>query len=135
MTNTPDLYLDIIYTGDGTGIAGAVINERHPIHFPLRLSTSLTFDPRDGTPYMVLKTVKVMSDVDEIIDGDPQYGLTSELTLVLKRQVAKKIIKMAEPLEGKTAFELELPIFKGVGLENTWYEVSAHGRVNLYFKL
>jgi hypothetical protein len=45
------------------------------------------------------------------------------------------ILKMAGELEGRNAIEMELPVFKGLGLENAWQEPSAFGRLNLYFKL
>ncbi len=134
-TKTPDLYLDLIYSGEGKGVENLFVNERHSLHFPLRMSTSLSFENRDGIPYMILKIEKLMSNIDEIMHGVPEYNLTSELTLVLKKKVAKKILKMADKIENKTAMEMSLPMFQDIGLEKTWYEVSSHGRVNLYFKL
>jgi hypothetical protein len=134
-TQTPDLFLDLKYSGDGTFLQRMLINARHPIHFPLRISTSLAFESRDGVPFMILKTEKVTSDTDEIIHGIAEYGLSSRLVFGLRQTIAKMILKMAAKLEGKKALEMEIPIFSGLGLEQTSYEVSAYGRVNLNFKL
>ena len=133
-TTTPDIVLDLIYSGDGTFPQRLVVNERHPIHFPLRMSTSLSFGVRDGKSFMTVKTNQVLSDVDEIINGLPQYGMNSTLVFGLRHMVAKMILKMANQ-QGKTAIDIELPEFRGVGLEQTSYEVSPYGRVNLYFKI
>jgi hypothetical protein len=133
-TTTPDLILDLKYSGDGSFPEKLFINENHPLHFPLRMSTSLAFSVRDGKSFLTLNTENVLSDVDEIINGLPEYGMSSTLIWGLKRKVAKMIIKMAGE-QGKQAIDMELPMFKNVGLEHTFYEVSPYGRVNLYFKL
>ena len=45
------------------------------------------------------------------------------------------ILRMSKKLEGRNMVELPLPIFKGIGLEETWMESSEHGRMNIYFKI
>ncbi len=134
-SNTPDLYLDLIYSGSGRGIERLFINERHPIRFPLRMSTSVHFQVRDKIPFLVIKTEKLMSDSNEIINGLPEYGLDSDLVWGLRRKIASMIVEMAYSLENKTAVEIELPLFKEVGLETSWSETSAFGQLNLYFKI
>lgn len=134
-TSTPQLYLDLLYSGSGRGIESLVINERHPIRFPLRISTSVHFEAREASAVLVIKTEKLMSTADEIINGLPEYGLDSNLIRGLRRKIASSILKMTPKLENRTAVEIDLPLFRNVGLEKTWVEASAFGRINLYFKI
>ncbi|MBC7396989.1 MAG: hypothetical protein H7333_06055 [Bdellovibrionales bacterium] len=134
-TKTPDIYLDLTYSGSGRGVERIFINGRRPIRFPLRMSSSLHFEIRAGEPFLVVKTEKLQSDADEIINGLPEYGLDSDLVWGLRRKIAGMIINMAATLEGQTAVELELPMFKDLGLETVTSETSAFGRLNLYFKI
>ena len=133
-TQTPEMFIDLYYEGDH-GAEKLLINERHPIRFPLRLSTSVGFPLKDGVPHLVIRTEKLLSDRDEIINGIPEYDLNSHLVKFFKKKIAKMIIKMASKLEGQVAVDLDFPILKGVGLEKTTYETSAYGRLNWYFKL
>ncbi len=130
----PELFIDVIYEGN-KGITGILINPNHPIRFPLRISTKLGFQIEKGSPKILITTEKVLSTPEEIIRGIPEYDLPSHLVFGLKKKIASLILKMAKPLEGKNAIEMALPIFKGLGLEKTWYETSAYGRLNLYFKI
>ena len=99
------------------------------------MSTKLSFEVRNEMPVMVIAIEKLKSDALEIINGIRDYDLPSHLVPGLRRKVASMIIKMASEIEGRNAIEMELPVFKGLGLEKTWYETSAYGRLNLYFKL
>jgi hypothetical protein len=130
----PEIYLDVIYKG-GKGLQSIIINPNHPIRFPLRLSTKLGFELRKEVPFLVISIDQLKSDASEIINGIRDYDLPSDLVPGLRRKIASMILKMAGELEGRTAIEMELPVFKGLGLENTWHEPSAFGRLNLYFKL
>jgi hypothetical protein len=133
-SKTPQLFLDVIYEGE-KGITGIFINPKHPIRFPLRLNTSLAFEVDNGTPKIIIKIEDVLSTVQEIINGIPEYQMPSHLVRGIRKKIAGIILKMAATLEGKNAVELTLPIFKGIELEKTSYEVSAYGRLNLYFKI
>lgn len=134
-TKTPELYIDLLYLGEGKGIQSWVVNERKPIRFPLRLSTSLEFNNVDGVPHMILKTLKVLSDQAEIINGIPEYDLSSHLVRGLKKKVAGMILDMSAEIEGQTAVDLDLPVLKDIDLEKSWYEASPFGRLNIFFKL
>lgn len=133
-TQTPELFLDLLYFGD-KGIQRIFVNPRNPIRFALRMSTSLHFNLKDETPYLTIRTEKLLSDVYEIINGIPEYDLTPKLVPLLRKKIARMIINMAGSLEGKTAVEMDLPVFQGLGLEKTRIEVSPYGRLNLYFKI
>ncbi|MBU6154960.1 MAG: hypothetical protein KGP28_11710 [Bdellovibrionales bacterium] len=130
----PEIYLDILYKG-GKGLQSILINPRHPLRFPLRMSTKMVFEKRDGMPFLVISIARLMSDAYEIMNGIREYDLPSDLIPGLRRKIASMIIRMASEIEGRNAVEMELPVFKGLGLENTWHEPSAFGRLNLYFKL
>jgi hypothetical protein len=133
-TQNPDLILDLYYSGDGKGAESMFINKKKPLHFPLRMSIAPTLELRNGIPFLVLKTVKVNSDTSEIINGIPQYGMSSKLVWGLKTKIAKMVLQMAEKMQGQTALEMDLPILKGTGLESAWFEVSQYGRLNMYLK-
>jgi hypothetical protein len=130
----PEIYLDVIYKGT-KGLQSIIINPNHPIRFPLRLSTKLNFKLRKEIPFLVISIDQLKSDASEIINGIRDYDLPSDLVPGLRRKIASMILKMAGELEGRNAIEMELPVFKGLGLENAWQEPSAFGRLNLYFKL
>jgi hypothetical protein len=132
--SAPELYLDLIYSGKG-GFEGIFINPKRPIRFPLRIGTRLSFPLENGIPKLVITTERALSDADEIIRGIPQYGLPSKLVCGLRKKIAKMILRMSKKLEGRNMVELPLPIFKGIGLEETWMESSEHGRMNIYFKI
>ncbi|MBS1957917.1 MAG: hypothetical protein JST80_00450 [Bdellovibrionales bacterium] len=135
-TQQPEMFIDLYYGGDGTGgIQKLFINGRKPIRFPLRLSTSIAFPLVNGVPHMVIKTEKLLSDRNEIINGIPEYGMESRLVRLFRKKIAKMIIKMASKLEGQVAVDMDFPILKGVGLERTTYEATPYGRLNWYFKL
>lgn len=134
-TKNPELYIDLLYKGEGKGVENLLVNERKPIRFPMRVSTSLEFVNKDGVPHMILKTEKVLSDLNEIINGIPKYDLQSKLVFGLKKKVARMILEMSGDIEGQTAVDLELPSLKGIDLEKSWYEASPFGRLNLFFKL
>jgi hypothetical protein len=133
-TQNPELFLDLLYLGD-KGIQKLFVNPNNPIHFPLRMSTSLGFTLKDEVPYLTIKTEKLLSDINEIIYGIPEYDLTTKMVPLLKKKIGNMVIKMASKLEGKNAVQMDIPVFKGLGLEKTSYEVSPYGRLNLYFKL
>ncbi len=133
-TKTPELFMDVLYTGEGGALESIIVSPRHPLRFPLRISAGLNFIEKNGIPYLVIKTDKVLSDQEEIIDGIPEYGLPSHLIFALKKKIARLILEQAQGIEGQTALEMDLPMFKDVGLEHSTYEVSPHGRINLYFK-
>ena len=133
-TQSPQLYMDILYVGD-SGLQSVIINNRHPLRFPLRISTALSFTNVDGIPHLVLKTEKILSDQNEIMNGLPEYGLPSHLLRGFRRKIAAMVLKMAPQIEGQTALDMQIPVFKNIGLEKTHYEVSKSGRLNLYFKL
>jgi hypothetical protein len=130
----PELYLDIVYKG-GKGLQSIFINSRNPIRFPLRLSTQTLFKGRHSIPVLVITIAELKSDVSEIIRGIPEYDLPSDLVPGLRRRVASMILRMAQELEGRNAIEMEVPVFRGLGLETARIETSAYGRLNLYFKL
>jgi hypothetical protein len=134
-TNQPELYIDLLYYGEGKGIQNLVVNERNPIQFALRLSTSLEFKNTDGTPHMILKTLKILSDQNEIINGIPQYELSSRLLRGFKKKISRMILEMSDEIEGQTAVDLELPVLKNIDLEKSWYEASPFGRLNIFFNL
>ena len=134
-TQTPELFLDVLYTGEGKGIEGILITERHPLRFPLRISTSMQFTNQDGIPHLIIKTEKVLSDKNEIMNGIPEYDLSSHLIIGLKKTIAKKVLEMSAQINGQTAIDLELPVLKNIDLEKTWHEASPFGRLNLFFKL
>ena len=90
---------------------------------------------RKDVPFLNISIRKVVSDAYEIMNGIPEFDLPSELIPGLRRKVASMILRMAAEIEGKNAVEMELPVFKGLGLENSWHEPSTFGRLNLYFKL
>lgn len=130
----PEIYLDVVYKG-GKGLQSILINPKHPIRFPLRMSTKMEFRMRKDVPFLNISIRKVVSDAYEIMNGIPEFDLPSELIPGLRRKVASMILRMAAEIEGKNAVEMELPVFKGLGLENSWHEPSTFGRLNLYFKL
>ena len=133
-TQHPVLYLDLYYLGD-KGIQKVFVNSRNPIRFALRLSTSLSFVLKDEVPYLVIKIDKLLSDMNEIIYGIPEYNLRPKLVPLLKKKIARMVIDMATKLEGTTALEMDLPVFTGLGLEKTRCEISENGRLNIYFKI
>lgn len=134
-TNQPELYLDLLYLGEGKGLQSLIVNERKPIRFPLRISTSLEFKDVDGIPHMILKTLKVLSDQYEVINGISEYGLPSKLVRGFKKKVARMILEMSVEVENQVAVDLELPVLKNIDLEKSWYEASPFGRLNIFFKL
>jgi hypothetical protein len=131
---TPELILDLNYVGDGSVMQKMMINSSHPLHFPLRLSTFVTFGQDGSIPNMTIQIGKILSDSNEIINGIAAYGLSSQLISGFKGTVAKMILKMASDMNGKKALEMELPMLKDMSLETTFFSVSAYGRMNLYFK-
>ena len=133
-TQTPQLYIDTLYLGE-PGFQSVVVNEKHPFRFPLRISTSIKFELKDGIPYMIMKTESLLSTEDEILHGIEEYGLESHLLPFFRKKIARLILDLSSEVEGQTAFEIALPYFKNVGLEKSTYEASEHGRVHLYFKL
>jgi hypothetical protein len=133
-TKNPELFLDLYYLGD-KGVEKVFVNPKHPIRFPLRMSTSLSFVLKEEIPFLVIKTEKLLSDANEVINGIPQYGLNSKLVPLLKRKIAKMVIDMASKLEGKNAVEMDIPVMKGVGLEKATYEATPYGRLNIYIKI
>ena len=134
-TATPELYLDILYAGEGKGVESLLVNNSRPLRFPLRISTELDFISVDGIPHMIIKTEKILSSANEIINGIPKYDLPSHLIFGFKKAIAKMILKMSAEIEGQTALDLDLPILKDIELEKTWHEASPFGRLNLFFKL
>lgn len=135
-TQTPALYMDVLYHGDGKGgIESLLVNENKPIEFPLRISASLDFVNQAGIPHMVIKTQKILSDVEEVTHGVPEYGLESHLVFGLKKKIAHMILDMSASIEGQTAVDIDLPVLKNIDLEKTWHEASPFGQVNLFFKL
>jgi len=135
-TTTPTLFLDLFYYGNEKGgLEGIFLNDRHPIHFPLRMSVAVDFVNVSGIPHMVIKTEHLLSTVDEIINGIPEYGLQSRLLIVLKKTIAEKILTLSSQMEGQTIEDIDLPILKNLDLEKSWHEASPFGRVNLFFKL
>lgn len=133
VTQKPELFIDLYYYGE-RGVEKIFINDRKPIRFPLRMSTSLSFPIRDGVPHMVIKTEKLISDAHEIINGIPEFELDSKLVRVFRRKIAKMVIEMAQKLEGQVAVDLDFPVMKDVGLEKTDYEVTPYGRLNWFFR-
>jgi len=129
-----DLILDLLYTGDGKGLQNLFINQNRPIHFPLRIGITPAFELVDSSPLLLFKTGKINSDASEIINGIAEYGLSSKLIVGLKKTIANMILKMGDSLAGKTVFEVNLPALKGSGIENAQFEASAFGRLNLYLK-
>ena len=132
--SNPELFLDVLYRPT-TGIQRLLIGKKRALRFPLRMSTSLHFENRNGNPSVLIQIEKVKSDAHEIIRGIPEYGLDSRLIPFLKKKIAKMILSMSSRIEGKNAVEMELPILRGTGLEQSWIETSDHGRIHLYFKL
>jgi hypothetical protein len=133
-TQKPEMFIDLYYSGD-KGVERIFINDRRPIRFPLRMSTSISFVLKDKVPHMIIKTEKLLSDAQEIIQGIPEYELESRLVRLFRKKIAKMIIKMAQKLEGQVAIDLDFPIMKEVGLENTTYEVTPYGRLNWLFRI
>jgi hypothetical protein len=135
----PQIYLDLIFSGDSTWPEKWVINAKHPIRFPLRMTTGIDFKVVDKIPHVYLSTGKLISDVDEIVNGISQYDMPSHLVPLIRKDIAKTIIKMIT--DTKDGFEnyqfedMDLPIFKDIGLETTSHETSQYGRLNLYFKM
>lgn len=128
--------MDVLYHGDGKGgIESLLVNENKPIEFPLRISASLDFVNQAGIPHMVIKTQKILSDVEEVTHGVPEYGLESHLVFGLKKKIAHMILDMSASIEGQTAVDIDLPVLKNIDLEKTWHEASPFGQVNLFFKL
>ena len=134
VTQNPQIYLDLLYTGK-KGIMSVIVNEKHPLHFPLRMTTSLQFDLKDSVPHITIKTGKLMSTADDIINGIPEFNLDSHLIPALKKKIASMILKMAAQDENQIVLSMDIPLFTGLGLEKTTYETSQYGRLNLYFKL
>ncbi len=131
---SPELYLDVLYKG-APGLQRILISPNHPLRFPLRIATQLSFEVRNGTPVMNISIEKLISDASEVIRGIPEYDLQSHLIPALRKKVASLIIKMAEKLVGKNVIEMEIPILKGIELEKGTLVPSAFGRINLFFKL
>jgi len=131
----PELFLDVLYIGDGKGVKKLLVNENKPLRFPMRISTKLEFVNQDGLPHMILKTDKVLSDMNEIINGIPEYDLSSHLIRGFKKKIAKMILDMSSEINNQVAVDLELGILKNIDLEKTWNEASPFGRLNLFFKL
>jgi len=134
-TATPELFLDVIYSGDGKGVQGLLVNKNKPLRFPLKINTSIDFINQNGIPHMIIKTNKVLSTIDEIILGVPEYDLPSHLIPMFKKKIAKMVLKMSADIEGQTAVDMDLPILKNIDLEKTLHEASPFGRLNLFFKL
>jgi hypothetical protein len=134
-TKTPQIYMDCLYSGTGKGIQSWVVNDKNMLRFPLRISTSLKFENRNGIPYLVITTDELLTDEDEIRNGIEAYDMDSKLVIGFKHKIAKTILAMRSTIENQVAVELDLPMFKNVDLETSSYETSAHGRLNLSFKL
>jgi hypothetical protein len=133
-TQSPEIYLDALYKGDGKGLKKFLVNERKPLHFPLRISTELVFSLDQGTPHLQVKTLKVVSTQDEIINGIAEYGLETKLIPWMKKRIANIILDMTQEINGQTAIDLALPILKESSIDQTRIESSENGRLNLYFK-
>ena len=99
------------------------------------MTTSLQFDLKDSVPHITIKTGKLMSTADDIINGIPEFNLDSHLIPALKKKIASMILKMAAQDENQIVLSMDIPLFTGLGLEKTTYETSQYGRLNLYFKL
>ena len=132
--SSPELFLDVVYR-EAKGLARIFVNPKHPIRFPLRMSTSLSFETGTDTPKVSIRIEKLMSDSNEIIHGIPEYQLPSHLVPFFRKKIARMIIEMAGGLEGKDAVSLAIPLLRGVDLQRIWWETSAFGRLHLYFKL
>ncbi len=133
-TQNPEFFIDLLYFGDGK-MQRILVNEDHPLRFPLRMSTSMKFVIKEGTPFLVIEVGKILSDIDEIMDGIPEYDMGTRTIKLFKKKIANTILKLAAKVEGSTVLDIDIPVFKDVGLEKTTYEVSPFGRLNLYFKL
>jgi hypothetical protein len=133
-SESPELILDLNYVGDGSFLQKMMINASHPLHFPLRVSTIVSFGQDGSVPNMTIQIGKILSDANEIVNGIAAYGLSSQLVAGFKGTVAKMILKMASDMNGKKALEMDLPMLKDMSLETTFFSVSAFGRMNLYFK-
>ena len=133
-TQTPELYLDVLYQGQG-GAEGLIVNVNHPLRFPLRISTAMSIINVGGIPHLIIKTNKVLSENDDIINGIPEFDLPSHLIPGLRKKISKMVLKMSAQIEGQTAMDLDLPVLKNIDLEKTWHEASPFGRLNLFFKL
>ena len=133
-TRNPELFLDLIYSGDGKGVQKLLINNRKPLRFPLRISTDLEFTNQDNIPHLIIRAKEVVSGLDEIINGIPEYELPSRLIPGVRKKIARMILEMSKTVNGQTVVDLDLPVLKDVELSNSRLEASAFGRLNLFYR-
>ena len=131
---TPDLYLDLLYTGEKRGLQSIVINQRRPLRFPLRISTELEIKNVENVPHLLIRTKKVESTIEELIYGIPELDLPSHLIRGLRKKIARMILDMTDEVNGQTAVDLDLPVLKDIDLARTRIESSSHGRLNILYR-
>jgi len=133
-TSTPELFIDLLYFGEGKGMEKIIINPRRPLRFPLRISTSLEFKNHNNIPHLMIRTQEVTSTLNEIINGIPEYELPSRLIPGLKKKIARMILAMTKEINGKTAVDLDLPVLKDIDLSKTKLQSSSFGRLNILYR-
>jgi hypothetical protein len=131
---TPELYLDLLYTGEKKGLQSIVINQRRPLRFPLRISTELEIKNVENVPHLLIRTKKVESTIDELIYGIPELDLPSHLIRGLRKKIARMILEMTDEVNGQTAVDLDLPVLKDIDLSRTRIEASRYGRLNILYR-
>jgi hypothetical protein len=142
-SQNPELILDLIYS------------DRVYLKFPLRVQTEILLASKSAPvdviyplksssqpkkqiiaeiPTLEIKIKDILSTPDEIIHGLPEYEMNSRLIRGLRKKLAKIILNLASDIKGTSVLMLDLPEFRGVGIENSDLKVSEFGRLNLYFK-
>jgi hypothetical protein len=134
-SGTPELYLDLLYTGERKSLQSIIINERRPLRFPIRISTEIGIQNQNNVPHLLIRTKKVESTIEEIIQGIPEYDLPSHLIRGLRKKIAKMILAMTSEVNNQTALDLDLPVLKDIDLNQTRIESSAFGRLNILYRL
>jgi hypothetical protein len=133
-SGAPELYLDLLYTGEKRGLQSIIINSRRPLRFPLRISTELEIKNQDNVPHLLIRTKKVESTIEEIVSGIPEYDLPSQLIRGLRKKIARMILEMTSEVNNQTAVDLDLPVLKDIDLNHTRIESSAFGRLNILYR-
>lgn len=138
-TQNPDVYVDVVFMGDTPkDVTNILINKKHPIRFPIRLSTALSFPIIKDVPHLKVNLKQLDSTPREITKGIPEYDMPSKLLPfnLFKGKIVKRVQAEVDAYlaTNKAIVDFPLPMLTGFSLDQVSYEASPYGRLNLYFK-
>lgn len=132
---TGTLYTDILYHIGGVQ---ALLVGGSEIRFPIVLKCGMRIERGpSGFPVVIFRVESALLTDEVLRRGVPDHGIPSTVER-LKRfegQVVKEIRKQVRLLVGQDILSLELPLFKGVGLESLEFLSDGLGRVNAHATL